>query len=428
MAKGAAAKGGRTLILVHRSELLLQACDKLRKSDMEYGVISAAASMDLTRSTQVASVQTIVRRIDKIKAQGWEPSLIIIDEAAHAQAKNTWGQILSAWPNAKVMGVTATPCRSSGEGLDEVFDDLVCGPSIRELTDQGFLSPIHYYAPPMVASMEGIRKRMGDFAQDDLDKAMDKPTIHGDAIDHYARICPHTPAIAFCVSVAHAEHVAESFRAAGFKASSVDGSMEPSLRRQITDGLANGELDILTSCDLVSEGFDAPICGAAILLRPTMSLSLFLQQVGRVLRIYPGKTHAVVLDHTNNIGRHGMPCADREWSLQGKGKDAASKREGPPPPITCTGCYRQIVRPLPPCCPYCGADLTPIGREEELKIVAGELKKLEAAEIEALRKDARREQGQASSMAELIKLAHQRGMKHPEKWAAHVWNGRKNRK
>lgn len=156
-----------------------------------------------------------------------------------------------------------------------------------------------------------------------------------------------------------------------------------------------------------------------------MSLGLFIQMLGRPQRLHPEKQFAFILDHVGNIGRHGMPCADREWTLEDTGKNGESKREGPPPPVTCIGCFRQIVRPLPPCCPYCGEDLKPIGREEALKIEAGELKKLEAEQVEAMRKNARKEQGQASSMAELIKLAHTRGMKNTAGWARHVFNARK---
>lgn len=178
----------------------------------------------------------------------------------------------------------------------------------------------------MMASMEGIRKRMGDFAQDDLDKAMDKPTIHGDAVAHYARICPYTPAIAFCVSVAHAEHVAEAFRNAGFKAASIDGKMDIGQRSSLLDDLANGSLHVLTSCDLVGEGLDIKICGCVIMLRPTMSLGLFIQMLGRPQRLHPDKQFAIILDHVGNIGRHGMPCADREWTLEDTGKNGESKR------------------------------------------------------------------------------------------------------
>jgi superfamily II DNA/RNA helicase len=434
-AKGVSEKNGRTLILVHRNELLLQACEKLRIAGMEYGVISAAATMDLTRSTQVASVQTIVRRLEKIKAQGWSPTFIIVDEAAHAQKDNTWGKILAAWPDAKILGVTATPVRSDGGGLDDVFDDMVRGPSITWATENGFLSPTEIYCPPSMFDASQVKRRMGDFANDALETAMDKPTIHGDAVAHYARICPHTPAIAFCVSVAHAEHVAEAFRAAGFKSASIDGAMEMSRRRMNIEDLGAGRLDVLTACDVVSEGTDIPVVGAAILLRPTMSEGLFLQQVGRVLRPAQGKVKAILLDHVGNVGRHirnfgvvndeFVLTGHDEWSLQGKGKDGGGKREGPPPPVTCTGCYRQIVRPLPPCCPYCKEDLTPIGREEELKQVAGELKKLEEEQVEAMRKNARKEQGGAQTMADLIKLAHSRGMKNPTGWARHVMAGRK---
>jgi superfamily II DNA or RNA helicase len=421
VAKNAISKGGRVLIIVHRNELLMQACEKLRSIGLDYGVISANASMNLDRPVQVASVQTIVRRFDRMT--GWTPTMIIVDEAHHVQDDNGWGKVLAQWTMAKVLGVTATPIRSDGGGLDGVFDDLVLGPSVRELTSMGFLSPTEIYAPPCVVDLSTVRRRMGDYANNDLEKAMDKPTIHGDAVKHYARICHGVPAIAFCVSVDHANHVAKAFQDGGFRSSSIDGMMDMATRKEAIAALGQGRIDVLTSCDVVSEGTDIPVVGAAILLRPTMSEGLYLQQVGRVLRPATGKTKAVVLDHVGNVGRHGMPDADREWTLAGTGKEGGgSKREGPPPPVTCDGCFRQVVRPLPPCCPYCGATFEKQNRLDKMKIEAAELERITAEQAETMRVQHKREQAGAKTMAELVEVGRRRGMKNPHGWAAHVFN------
>jgi DNA repair protein RadD len=427
IARGAEAKGGKVLVVVHRRELLNQAVDKLRAAGLFPGIISAGLTMQLDLPTQVASVQTITRRFDKIKA--FEPSLIILDEAHHAQEGNAWGEVFKNWPNARRLGVTATPVRSDGGGLDDFFDTLVLGPSVHELTEQGYLSPTELYAPPQVVDMKGVRKQCGDYAKKDLDDRMDKKTVTGDAVAHYARICPRMPALAFCVSVGHAEHVAGEFASAGFRAASIDGDMDQGLRAERIKMLGDGRLDVLTSCDVVSEGTDIPIVGAAILLRPTMSEGLFLQQVGRVLRPAPGKTKAVILDHVGNIARHGMPCADRQWTLEGAGKEGGKKKaEGPPPPVTCEKCFRQILRPAPPKCPYCGAEMKKTDRMSTLEAVQGELKRIEEAEKIAAKNKARNEQNSARTMEDLITLAKIRGYRNPHAWAAYVYRNswRKN--
>lgn len=429
----AMARGNRVLILVHRQELLTQSSDSLSALGVQHGMIAPGYPMQFQQQTQVASVQTLARRFHQMAQANWAPDLIVVDEAHHATA-GSWRKVLEQWPRARVLGVTATPCRLDGNGLGldagGVFDDMVIGPQIAELIEDGHLAPPEVYAPPVVADLTGVRTRMGDYAKNELGERMDRPTVTGDAVQHYARLCPGVPAIAFCVSVAHAEHVAEQFNQAGWKAASLDGSMSSTDRKARIQDLAEGRLHVLTSCDIISEGTDIPVVGAAILLRPTKSLGLYLQQVGRALRLYEGKDKAVILDHVGNVAMHGLPDDHREWTLEGrtKGKRAANDN-APPPPITCEGCYRQIRRPAPPVCPHCGKSLKAAqDRMEKLEQAEGELHKITDADRQAIAAKRKAEQAMAGSIQELTQLAVKRGYKNPQKWAWKVWSNRNNKR
>jgi superfamily II DNA or RNA helicase len=396
----------RVTILVHRRELIAQASRKLTQAGVTHGII-AAGTLATNTPIQVASVQTLVRRLEETPA----PDLIIIDEAHHAAA-GSWGKILDHWPDALRLGVTATPARLDGRGLRDNFDLIVHGPTVSDLTAAGYLAPSKLYAPPIKADLSVIPIRAGDFASDATAAAMDKPSITGDAIDHYRRICLGAPAIAFCCTTDHAENVAAQFRSAGFTSQAILGTTTIAQRDQQLKDLASGAIQILTSVDVISEGTDVPAVTAAILLRPTASLGLYLQQVGRILRPAPGKTHAIVLDHVGNIHRHGWPDDVRTWSLDSK---ARRQRDNAPAPTvrTCPVCFAAF-KPQP-ICPCCGApsELTP----REIQQRDGELQELE-------RRTQRRQQGTARSLKELIHIGQQRGMKNPIGWAKHVFYAR----
>lgn len=425
------ARGNRVLILVHRQELLNQSSRSLTALSVDHGCIAPGRPLELTKISQVASVQTLVKRFDRLDAAGWRPDLIVIDEAHHATA-GSWRKVIEHWPNARILGVTATPCRTDGSGLGQhaggVFDSIVIGPQIYELIAGGHLAPPVVYAPPMVASLDGLKVRGGDYAAGEVAERMDKPTVTGDAVAHYGRLCPGAPAIAFCVSVAHAEHVAEQFNAAGWKAASLDGSMADTDRQERIADLAAGRIHVLTSCDIISEGTDIPIVAAAILLRPTKSLALYLQQVGRSLRLYDGKQYAIILDHVGNVQRHGLPDDHRDWSLDGSSKKTKGATDGPPPPITCEKCFNQIRRPAPDNCPMCSASLKAVkDRMDRLQQEAGELQQVdEVAKAKiAERRRQMLEQAQAGSLSELAAIAAARGYKNPHRWAWKVYSNRK---
>lgn len=370
---------------------------------------------------QVASVQTLVRRIDKYA----EPDLLIIDEAHHSVA-GSWAKIIKAWPNTKILGVTATPTRLDGRGLGAQgggpFDELVIGPSVGELIDAGYLTQPVVYAPQTV-DMEGVKVRAGDYDKGETARRVDKAFITGSAVEHYRRLCPGVPAIAFCASIEHARHVAEEFRAAGFRAECIDGSLSDMERRGVIESLGSGGLDVLTSCEIVSEGTDIPVVGAAILLRPTASLGLFLQQVGRALRPYPGKENTIILDHVGNCLRHGLPDDDREWSLAGIER-RGRKKKNQEPPIDIRRCPRcfMVHRPAP-ICPSCGHVYESKVRQIEQK--DGELKQIDTAEREARRREINRAAAQAKTLEELYEVAKKFGFK--KGWAWFRWNARQKR-
>lgn len=410
-----ASRGRTAMVLVHRRELIAQTSAKLTLANVPHGIIAAGVA-GADAPIQVASVQTLARRLQHIAAQ---PDLIVIDEAHHAIA-GTWGRTLSHWPDALRLGVTATPMRRDGRGLREVFDHLVLGPSTADLIADGFLCPARIYAPPAIADLRGIRSRAGDFAVDQAADAMDRPTVTGDAIAHYRRLASGQRAIAFCCNVNHADHVCSAFNHAAIPAATLLGSTDPLRRDATVARFAAGDLQVLVTVDVVSEGFDIPAAGCAILLRPTQSLGLYLQQVGRVLRPAPGKAAAIVLDHVGNVHRHGFPDDPRDWSLDGVQRRSAAGGPAAPTVRTCEQCFAAFS-PQPQC-PVCGADCAP-APARQVKQVAGELQELKR---EAVRQRVA-ERKRARTLQDLIHIGQARGMKNPVGWAKHVYFARQQR-
>ena len=358
IAEQASRKGNRVLVLVHRQELLDQAS---RAMPVPHGRISAGKAMDLSRTVQVASVQTLARRLHLLPRDFFQ--LLVVDEAHHTSA-GTWAKVIEHFHAAKLLGVTATPIRSDGRGLGEHYQAMVQGPTAQQLTDAGFLAGAKVLAPPGFDSA-GLRKRMGDFDPKEAEQRVG--TIMGDCLGHYRKHLPGQTAIAFCCSVAHAEAVAALFQSAGIAAASIDGSMDSAQRRQLLSDLGTGRLKVLTSCALIGEGVDVPSVGGCILLRPTASVALHLQMIGRCLRPMAGK-RAVVLDHVGNTLRLGHHLEPREWSLDGiKKRD----REAAPSVKVCPQCFATSASAVQ-VCRECGHVFAPQERRE-LQQVDGEL-------------------------------------------------------
>ena len=404
-------RGSRVIIVAHRREILDQISATLKRVGVPHGFIQAGKSTS-TQPAMVASIQTLARRLDTVPA----PDLVIIDEAHHSVSKS-YVQMFAAWPTAKFIGVTATPERLDGKGLGAMFDRMVMGPSVQWLIDNGFLAQPGYYAPREVVDLSQVHTVAGDFDRSEAEEIVDTPRITGDAVTHYVRFCNRQRAVAFCISVAHAQHVDDTFNSCGIPSASIDGTLDPEVRKQRVEDLTAGKILVLTSCELISEGFDLPAVNAAILLRPTHSLSMHLQQVGRALRPYPGKTNAIILDHVGNCLRHGLAEQERDWDLSGREKRL--KKSSLVETKQCSKCFAIFAGTV---CPQCGSQREIAVRE--IEEVDGELQRLSIEDISKKREE-RREEGKCKTLDDFRALAKLRGYKLG--WAFFRWQARQRK-
>ena len=402
----------RAWFIVHRQELIDQSAATFDLAEIDYGYVAAGYRPDPFAAVQICSIDTLKRRYPGLKP----PGIIFLDEAHHVGAKG-WAAVMDAFPQAYIVGLSATPERLDGKGLDAQFDYMVRGPTVEWLINEGYLADYKIFTPAVTADLSGIHKRMGDFKRDELGEAMDKPTITGDAVKQYLKHARGKRAVAFCISVKHSEHVAESLRAAGVMSVHIDGKTPRDERRKAIQAFKDGHIKVLCNVDIVGEGLDLPALDAAILLRPTQSLALHLQQVGRCLRPKDG-AKALILDHAGNWKRHGLPDDERNWSLKGKEtRQGGSDDEAAIQVRQCSKCFA-VHKPAPRC-PECGFvyELKP----REVDQVEGELEEVSKDE---LRRRARQEQGMAQGLDDLIALGKKRGYRHPEAWAAKIFTTR----
>lgn len=412
----AAAQGKRAYFLVHQNELLSQTSKALWRQQLEHGMIASGKARS-TLPAQVASVQTLVRRMDQYK----EPDLLIIDEAHRAAAK-TYKTIIERWPNARVIGLTATPQRTDGKPLDVMFDTLVLGPTIRELMDAGYLCDYEIYAPPIGIDVSTVKRKMGDFDSKELEAVVDKKSITGSAVGHYKTHASGKRCVVMCVSIKHAEHVAEQYQAAGVSSGVIEGTMTGQQRDKMLADFAAGRLMVICNVQLLVEGVDIPAIEVVQWLRPTQSLVVWMQGNGRGLRPADNKTGLIIFDHVGNCLRHGLPDDDREWSLEGKEKGKKKAAADEVKIKQCGSCYA-VFRPGPQTCPHCGAPVA--GQQRELEVVEGELQKVDKL---AIRKQQKKEQGTARTLEDLVALGMRRGMAKADAWAAITLAARQGRK
>lgn len=346
----------------------------------------------------------------------------LVHNCHHAVA-GQWRNVTDRNPNAFLLGLTATPERLDGKGLGiesgGVYEKLVLGPSVKSLIERGYLSQPRVFAPPINFDDSALRTIAGDYDVKQMSEMLDQPQIIGDCVRHYSKICPNMPAIAFCSTIEHARHTAEQFCNAGFNFKCIDGTMSDFDRRDAIEGLGSGRYDGLTSCNIISEGTDIPVVGCAIFLRKTKSLSLYLQQAGRVLRPYSGKEYSIILDHVRNVENHGFPEDERDWSLEGRRKQKRDEdeifiRTCP----QCYACYKSSLR----ACPVCGFGAeNAIKSQREIEFIDAEL-----VEIQKVQKE--RERKEANAFNKLLEFGKQRGYSNPYAWAKIVLNSRKRKR
>lgn len=329
IARSATNKGNRVLFLVHRKEL----CEQITRTFTAQGV-----DMELC---SVSMVQTVSRHIDRIQP----PKLIITDEAHHSTA-NTYKKIYNAFPEALRLGFTATPCRLGSGGLGEVYGKLITSVSTKWLIDNHYLSPYKYYSVKL-ADTSGLHVKAGEYKADEVAELMQSKEIYGETVKQWERLAKGKKTIAYCASVEAAEQTAEQFRQAGYTAASLSGSTPKELRTRIMQDFRESRIMILTNCELFGEGLDVPDCECTVLLRPTQSLTLYIQQSMRSMRYMPDKT-AIIIDHVGNCYLHGLPDDEREWTLEVKQKQANTVKIR-----ECPVCYA-VYPPKLKRCPYCG--------------------------------------------------------------------------
>jgi superfamily II DNA or RNA helicase len=413
----ASSRGKRVWFICHRAELVEQTSKTFSRYNLQHGHIVAGYPLSLGQLVQVCSIDTLKNRLDKLQP----PDFALVDECHHSGAAG-WALVI-AWlveGGCKVIGLSGTPRRHDGTGLDAHFDDMVLGPSVAWLMEQEYLSQYEIFAPDK-PDMGGIRKLMGDYNKKDTAERMDKPKLTGNIIKHWREHARGLLTVGFGVTVAHSQHLAEEFRRDGIKAVHLDGGTKKAERRAMIADFGPGGLEVIFNVGLFGEGFDLSAIAqrditidAIIDAAPTMSLPWHLQKQMRCMRPAPGKV-AVILDHAGNCSRHGFPDDEREWSLEGREKGQAANDNAPLPPVTCEGCFRQIKRPAPQECPHCGkrlaADFKP------LEVDDAPLKKMTAADKKATREALKAEEKACKDLGALVALGKRRGHQMPVSWA-----------
>jgi len=428
IASAFAGKSKEVWFICHRAELVEQTSKTFTKFGLQHGYIVAGFPMSLGQMVQVCSIDTLKNRLKMLKA----PRIALIDECHHSGAAG-WAMVI-AWlveNGAQIIGLSGTPQRHDGVGLDAHFDELVLGPAVAWLMAEGHLSQYAIYAPS-APDMKGVKKFMGEWAKADTEERMKKPKLTGDIIDHWKKLASGKRTIGFAATVAHSQYMADLFNASGIPSAHLDGKTPKAERKRIIMEYAAGRLFVIWNVGLFGEGFDLSAIAqmditidCIIDAAPTLSLSWYLQKVMRPMRPAPGK-EAIILDHAGNSNRHGYPDDEREWTLEGKGKTKkAANDNAPPPPFTCEKCFRQIKRPLPECCPGCDKRL--IAEVKPPEVAEGELKRLTEADKRATRARLIQEQAECKDIGALADLGRKRGYKNPLVWANKVFGGRRRK-
>ena len=334
MIKESLNRNKRSIFFVHRHELIEQTSQTFTALDIPHGIISAGLPMNLNLPVQIASVQTLARRIEDERINIPSPDFLICDECHHILA-NTYKKVLNAFPDAFLLGVTATPQRMGGKTLCDVFDYMVQSLTVNQLIKQGNLTSFDYFAAPIPINLKSVRIHNGDFDSKDLESAMSNKKITGDIVQNYLNFAYGKSAICYCVNVNHSKTIANAFLDAEISAAHIDGDTPKILRAKLVEDFRQGKIQVLCNAELFGEGFDVPRCQAVILARPTKSLTLYIQQSMRSMRPDPDDPSkvAIIIDCVQNRERHGLPNDFRDWSLNPNNIKT----------VRCPACHKDII-------------------------------------------------------------------------------------
>ena len=319
--------GLTTLIIAHRQELLQQAADKFHLVDPTAIIGQVGAGRhEYGAPVTVASVQTISRpnHLKALKRFGYK--LVIIDECHHSAASG-YQAVLDALPDAFVLGVTATPDRLDKQNIESVFGEPVFTASIIDMVEQGYLCDLRAIAIRTTTSLDDVHTQAGDFKADELEEIIDTSERNERVVSGYLTHCKGRQALCFAVTVAHAQHLADTFNTMGVSAAVVSGETPPEERKRILHDYERGALEVVCNCGVLTEGYDAPQTSCVIMARPTKSRALYVQSVGRGTRLAPGKTDCIILDVTDNCLKHRLEPLALSKVLEVMLKDGESVTE-----------------------------------------------------------------------------------------------------
>ena len=367
-------KNSRVLVLCHRQELINQFYSTLETVGLakEVRLIGANQAINSTYPIQVASLQTLYKRLKSKNpthqktALGLKPDLIIVDECHHA-VSDSWKKVIESYPNAQVVGLTATPTRLDGRGLNQLFQEMVDVTDIATLIKDGFLAAIDHLIPEgLVTDLHHLKvsSTTGDYTQADLSKSV-TGAMMGNAVKSYQKYTPGLKAIFYGIDRKHSIGVAERFREVGITAEHFDGTTKTSDRATVIDKFRQGKINVLCNVDLITEGFDMPDCQVVIMGRPTMSMAVFRQQAGRCMRPKSDGSNAILLDLVNNFSKHGKPDSPYVWSLLSKSK--SKKKERVSKQRMCRNCFKRFP-PSQTTCPRCGAEYITESRKKPTEL------------------------------------------------------------
>lgn len=407
MAKSASEKRKKTIFACHRDNILRQIAATFDRFDIRYGFIASGRGSNPFALAQVASADTLRNRIETLKGC----SLLVVDES-HLWNSKTRKLIIDAAKaaGAKIVGLSATPIRLDGRPLSDLFDHMVLGPTEAELIERGSLARYRVFAP-VSADLTGLHSRMGDYVTAEVADRLDKPSIVGDAPATWKQYAFGLRTVVYAINRAHGKHVLEAYLAAGIKAAYIDGDTPKAEQFRIANALADGEIHVLVSVELLTTGYDlGSLVGRDVtiqcvqLLRPTKSLQLAIQMMMRCMTAWDGES--IILDHVNMILNrdgtlnHGFPDDDRVWSLEGS---AIQRQDGVTAFTTwlCESCFAS-VKSSKMVCPYCSKDH--VVKAREITAEEGELQEIKRQQAVA-KEQKRREVQSARDLTSIASVA-----------------------
>ena len=390
IARLAVERGGHVMFMVHRQELVNQIVQTFQADEIDL------------QATTIMTVGKIANRLNRLP----RPSLIITDESHHSLAK-TYRKIYDFYSDVPRLGFSASPWRMNGQGLGDVYEAMVEGPSVKWLIENHYLAPYDYYAPTLIDVQKLQTSSTGDYTNKSMDAAVPK-AIFGDVVSHYQHLANNRQAIVYAHNIEASKQVVEAFQSAGISAVHADAKTPNAQRERIMRDFKAGEITILSNVDLISEGFNVPDVGVIIMLRPTASLVLDIQQSMRGMRYKPGK-RSIIIDHVANAYRFGLPDTEHVWTLHDRPKKKAKDKQGPPIK-TCDACFAVIPAQCK-ICPICGHELEVESSEMDVDN-AVKLKKLTTENFKFVVKHPNHMQpNDATSLSDLQEIARARGYK-----------------